>query len=525
MSEWLSLNEVIVTTVVGVLCLLLGIGIGGWRSVVRRQKLSNAYEAKIQPLQQTLAEMRRHAESTQQTLATADKRVADQAKELVAKEERLRVANEELNQAIDAQTQLAQRTEELHTVGETLQRVEEQRHQLQTEVQKLESALKTKAATLDQTVQEATAFRAQIKALTVELSQQRDQLTTVQAAHDHEVGRRQRITNDIASLYDYLQEGMNSSPPAILADLRPNTELSQNNGQPQTEAAPWQAPLEGILPLVPTPTFARDGIVNPAATVRGAVPEINNSEQPSNKLEQFLVARGITIKHIPSEVDSDPILNSLASYLGTHYETVKPFYLQIKRNMQLGDDFTISLKDEPSDAISRICQFGKKLHDMAFLEQYHYQRSPHYLLRAKTTRLPTAQNFFSGQWLERYIVQQVQAAVNAIRAQIDQTVDFDYISNPQIILPGGQEGELDLLFHVNETMYWIETKSGDYQQHISKYSSIARTLNLDPQHALMVLTDIPASRSTELTTLFRMGVCSLSEFSDGLMATLRKDLL
>jgi hypothetical protein len=237
------------------------------------------------------------------------------------------------------------------------------------------------------------------------------------------------------------------------------------------------------------------------------------------------VERGITIKHIPAEAAFDPVLNSLAGYLGAHYETVKPLYQQIKRNMQQGDDFTLILKDEPSEVISRICQFANKLYDVAFLEQYRYLRSPHYLLKAKTTRLPTAQNFFSGQWLERYIVQQVQAAISTIRAQTDQPIDFGYIINPQILLPNGQDGELDLIFHVNGVIYWIETKSGDYQQHISKYSTLAKTLNLDPNHALMVLTDIPASRSAELTALFRMGVCSLSEFDQGLMATLQAELL
>lgn len=519
MSEWLSLNEVVVTTVVGVFCLLLGIGISGWRNGVRRKRLTHAHEAKLQPLEQTLVETRRQVQSTEQRLAAADERLAERGREIAAKDEQLRVANEALNQAVDAQTELALRTEELQRVSTTLQSVEAQRRHLQTEIQQLESALQTKEATLEQTVQEATALRIQIKELTDELANQRDQLSTVQAAHNHEVARRQRISSEIASLYHHLQDDISSSETLL------DTELSHNNGQLQPDGVSWQVPVTEAQPLVPVPTFARDGIVNSADGDRGTMPGISQRAQPTNKLEQFLVARGITIKHIPSEADSDPILNSLAGYLGTHYETIKPLYLQIKRNMQLGDDFTISLKDEPSDAISRICQFGKKLHEMAFLEQYHYQRSPHYLLRAKTTRLPTAQNFFSGQWLERYIVQQVQAAINAIRAQTDQSVDFNYISNPQIILPGGQEGELDLLFRVNDTMYWIETKSGDYQQHISKYSSIARTLNLDPQHAMMVLTDIPASRSTELTTLFRMGVCSLGEFSDGLMATLRKDLL
>ena len=118
----------------------------------------------------------------------------------------------------------------------------------------------------------------------------------------------------------------------------------------------------------------------------------------------------------------------------------------------------------------------------------------------------------------------MQDTVSGLQAQAEQPIDFGYVANPRITLANDQEGELDLLFHFNEQIYWIETKSGDYQQHISKYSMIARTLNLDEKHALMVLTDIPASRSAELTALFGMGVCALEEFQKSLLVTLKQDL-
>ncbi len=545
-SEWLGVNEVVVTTVVGLLCLLLGIGISGWRSAVRRKQLLDAHETQLQPLQQALAETRRQAESVQLSLTAAEARLTQQARALADQEEQLRSSQEVLAHAIDAQTQLPLRTEELQTANEALQSVQAQNRHLQSQLREAESRLRAKESSLAQTVQEMTALHDQISELTVESSSQRENLSAIQVAYDQEVARRQHITNEIATLYHHLHDSTNSSLPSAspngnldaIQEEQNNSQVQPGEPQPdpaqlaqvqsdqvQADAASLPAPVIGPMVLLPTGTFAEDGISSAAGTEAETMPVGINQTHQENKIEQFLISRGITIKHIPSEAEIDPILNSLASYLGTHYETVKPLYQQIKRNMQMGDDFTIILKDEPSDAISRICQFGKKLYDVAFLEQYRYIRSPHYLLKAKTTRLPTAQNFFSGQWLERYVVQQVQAAINILRAQMDQPVEFDYISNPQVLLPNAQDGELDLIFYVNDAMYWIETKSGDYQQHISKYSTIAKTLNLDAKHALMVLTDIPASRSTELTALFRMGVCSLNEFENELMTTLQKELL
>ncbi len=508
MSEWLGVNEVVVNIVVGFLCLLLGLGVSRWRSATRQKALVATHEAEVQAVQQALTELRQKEAAAQTTLHTAQQQLTQQAAQLVTQEERLTAAQEAISHARDAQAQLPIRTQELLAAQSAQQTLAEQCRQLQTDIDALQSAVNEKARTLEQAHQERNALHEQIAQLTADASSRRAALASVQAAHEQEVALRQRITAEIATLYQRLQNGT----------------LAHTTGGAQSGGASENQPAMAAVTVVTVPTPDQRAVIQIDGDEQGSKPTVVAVEQQTSQIEQFLVERGITIKHIPAEAAFDPVLNSLASYLGTHYETVKPLYQQIKRNMQQGDDFTLMLKDEPSEVISRICQFGKKLYDVAFLEQYRYLRSPHCLLKAKTTRLPTAQNFFSGQWLERYIVQQVQAAVGTIRAQTDQSIDFNYITNPQILLPNGQDGELDLIFHVNDAIYWIETKSGDYQQHISKYSMLAKTLNLDANHALMVLTDIPTSRSAELTALFRMGVCSLSAFDNGLMATLQEEL-
>jgi len=519
-NEWLGVNDIVVSTVVGLLGLLFGIIVSRWQGAARNKQLIDAHEAQLQATQQELAQMRQRAKAAQSAAAAAEDQQLQQERALTAKEEELRIAQEELRLAADAQAQLPLRIQELQEVGEALQKLQGQHHHLQAQVSDLESTLRAKENSLAQSVAEATSLQGRVAALQAEAASQLDALTTVQSAHNHEVALRQRITSEIAHLYQSLQNGMDPSAPKEngSVDSERKEPLPNENGTPPDSSS------TSLIPPV-EPTGEPDEVSRDTGTETPDIVAVKDNEQSANKIEQFLAERGITIKHLPAEAESDSVLNTLASYLGSNYESVKPLYQQIKRNMQLGDDFAISLKGEPPDVISRICQFGKKLHEMAFLEQYRYIRSPHYLLKAKTTRLSTAQNFFSGQWLERYIVQQVQAAINTIRSQTEKPVAFDYLANPKIVLANGQDGELDLIFQVNETIYWIESKSGDYQQHISKYSMIAKTLNLDVKHALMVLTDIPASRSNELTALFHMGVCSLGDFDKELMATLSEELL
>lgn len=243
-----------------------------------------------------------------------------------------------------------------------------------------------------------------------------------------------------------------------------------------------------------------------------------------NVIETFLNSRNIKIKIAPPEDPADDVINSLAEFLGNHYNALSDLLAKIKSNMQRGGTITFAIKDYSQRDISDICKFCTRLHEIAFLEQYKYFRSPEYLIKAKTTTLPAAQNFFSGKWLERFVLQAVQKAVAVISNDIGRKLDFSYLINPQIILPNNDDFELDLIFHVDRSFFWVEAKTGDYQQHISKYSKMAKIIGLDYKHSIMVLPDIQPERSTALTSLFSMTVYGLSQLEAGLTETIRKDV-
>jgi len=240
-------------------------------------------------------------------------------------------------------------------------------------------------------------------------------------------------------------------------------------------------------------------------------------------LEPFLNAKGIKIKVLPAEDPADQIIDSLSLYLGERYDALSNLLAKIKRAMQTGMPITESLKDRSQQDVSSACQFCTRLHEVAFLEQYQYFRSPTYLIKAKTTTLPKAQRFFGGQWLERFILQKVKSVYAQVAAEITGKLSFEYLINPQITLPNGDDFELDIITAIGSHVYWIEAKSGDYQQHAAKYSKFARLLGLDYEHSLMVLTDVPNDRCSALSSLFSMTVCNLGNIEEKLMAVVRKD--
>lgn len=116
-------------------------------------------------------------------------------------------------------------------------------------------------------------------------------------------------------------------------------------------------------------------------------------EEEIDAIEGFLNSRSIKIKTVPPEDAADEVINSLSEFLGKNYDGLRELLTKIKRSMQQGSFITLSIKDYTQKDISNVCQFSIRLHEIAFLEQYKYFKSPQYLIKAKTTTLPTAQNF------------------------------------------------------------------------------------------------------------------------------------
>ena len=256
----------------------------------------------------------------------------------------------------------------------------------------------------------------------------------------------------------------------------------------------------------------------------GDMPEEEVEEDEPDVTEKFLRSRGIRIKTVPPEDAADDVINSLSEFLGKNYSELKDLLKKIKRNMQHGGFIELHLNNRPQKEINNICQFASRLHEIAFLEQYKYFKSPRYLLKAKTTTLPSAQSFFSGKWLERFVLISAQKAVDSVSHNLDRELDFSYLLNPQVTMPNGDDFEFDLIFHIDKSHYWIEAKSGSYQQHISKYSKMSQKLGLDAAHSIMVLADIAPEGSAALGSLFSMTVSSPPQLEELLIEIIEKDI-
>lgn len=253
-------------------------------------------------------------------------------------------------------------------------------------------------------------------------------------------------------------------------------------------------------------------------------PEVEDNLQVTNDItpiQDFLASRGILIKAVPPGQDSDETLDKLAIYIGTKLESVNGVLNLIKSNMNAGRTFSQNLKNEPQQTIANTTFLCTNLYNVAFLTDYNYQKSPVCRLHATPSTAPSALNFFSGGWLERFVKTQVISLLKK------KNLQFSYVCNPQITLPNGDDFEMDMLFEAEGEIFWLEAKSGDYRRHIDKYSKMSKLLGLDPSHTFMILADssVTDSVTRDLSNLFSMTVVRAEKFADQLfwMLTESKD--
>ncbi|MCC6158086.1 MAG: hypothetical protein IT350_08525 [Deltaproteobacteria bacterium] len=246
----------------------------------------------------------------------------------------------------------------------------------------------------------------------------------------------------------------------------------------------------------------------------------STSADRRNIIREFLTSRNIKIKTEPAQDSADETLNKLAVYMGSKYGDIAMFYKKIKSAMNQGTPINLNLKDMPQSTISSTCQLAYMLHEIAFLEEYKYKNAPYFQLFARPSRFPKALSFFSGGWLERYGVSESYEAARSV----NPSIECSHLSNIQIVLPNGDDFELDLLFEARGSIHWVELKTGSHHEYIAKYSKMSKILKLDVAHSYMVLTDVSPETAKTLSALFKMTVTRAESFEDAIRSTIIHDL-
>ncbi|MFS8901898.1 hypothetical protein NW845_11080 [Synechococcus sp. H60.2] len=257
------------------------------------------------------------------------------------------------------------------------------------------------------------------------------------------------------------------------------------------------------------------------ARLKSLPPETISREQV--KIGVFLWSKNIRMKNLlPSskkaaEGELDNKLNWISNLMGQRYSMIEKLYKEIKSGIGEEKSLTLCLKGNPPEVINYSCQLASTLRKVNFLKEHNYSKSSKTLM-VKLSKSSEAIKFLSGDWLERYVKQQL---IKFAREQ-GQKIDFSYIANAEVTLPNGSDFEIDLFFHINNRFYWIESKTGSYRDCIEKYSWLASEMGLGPDQVFLVLADADQETRSRISSSYNLSAISVEEVESLLYRIVRR---
>ncbi|MDR1873410.1 MAG: hypothetical protein LBQ90_00140 [Synergistaceae bacterium] len=320
-----------------------------------------------------------------------------------------------------------------------------------------------------------------------------------------------------------LSEALGIGKPAMLAQL----DNLESAGLIRTVSSSQRGrQIELLTPNVTAPkkTLGPNEPAEELLPIPGVVPKgmpSTFSQEKLRDLQLYLMNRGIRVTHLPDESDLAPRVSGIANFLGRYFAWVRPFYTRLKATLNAGQEIEFSLIGYQGRDVTHTLNFCKLLQDAGFLATFTYRRAPHCRIVARLNRTPVAINFLSGGWLEHYIRDRVVSILSTHPATHDMS--FAFMKNPRILLPEDENFEFDFLLMVGEKIFWIEAKTGEYQEFLGKYERVSKLMGLTRDNNLLVLVDAPKP-DDRITSRYDLSCCSVDEFAEVFRLMLVREL-
>lgn len=214
------------------------------------------------------------------------------------------------------------------------------------------------------------------------------------------------------------------------------------------------------------------------------------------RITELLADRGVAVRGLRPLGPSDPANDDAAVAIAAHHHLVEPLLDELKRTLATGEEARLDLSNARPEVITACTKIGRKLRSIGDLVEYRYERQHHgqrRLLRARPRRDAETTAFLTGGWLEVYLRRKVRGLLLSHHGP-----RFELAQGVLVTLPGGGDGELDLLVALDGRLYWFEAKSGTYAEYLERYSLLAAMLGLPRSRCLMLFADLDRDRAERL---------------------------
>ncbi|PIE34179.1 hypothetical protein CSA56_08555 [candidate division KSB3 bacterium] len=196
-------------------------------------------------------------------------------------------------------------------------------------------------------------------------------------------------------------------------------------------------------------------------------------------------------------LDTTGFFDEVALTLGHQYDLLKEVSNKIRHIQQKGyTNVKLALSKHNQKQIKTITKFCQELYEYSFVAKYFYQKQAK-IIRLTLQTAPAIVNFFQGEWMEWFIMMKLLEFFQ--KKQIPAAC----LRSLSVTFPNEDAHELDIFFLLKQRLpLCIECKSGEFRQHIDKYSTLRKRLNIDKTQFLLCVTGLSQGQTQGLTSMY-----------------------
>jgi hypothetical protein len=247
---------------------------------------------------------------------------------------------------------------------------------------------------------------------------------------------------------------------------------------------------------------------------RRGLPKTPPDDAPVGLLVDYLKTRDVLVFEGQDELARNEAFDHLARHIGQHFTHLAPFYERMKRCVASGRGQRIDMDRYSEKERSAAVQLGTLLHRHGMLKDFYYHRSPKKQLRVIPTKDGEIAQFLTGGWLEIYAVwllnRRLKARMSAAKYQV--------LQNVKGTLPDGREFEADLMAFIDGQFFWVECKTGQWQDYSARFRGLVKTFGCDRTSAGLLLLRAPDAntrgRATDLLEMTLLALTDLETYFD-----------
>ena len=229
-------------------------------------------------------------------------------------------------------------------------------------------------------------------------------------------------------------------------------------------------------------------------------------------IEELLQEQGLTLLLAdPDKCAAPAPVLALSDRLASNYPTCLTFMKYIRTsfsNKTSHCNFPLSSIPEEERPATRA--LARELENCGLLSDLFIK--PDESIIGTFPLIPRVGEFISGDFLEIYTAGTVSRILQEKAAALG--CGYELLSNA--VVEGGSEvHELDLLFRLDDRLFWCEVKSGRFSNY-TKYYRIGRWLNLPPENCILLTAEKSPSSCETISYFYEFHVSNIETFPEAL---------